>query len=125
MGKISLSCLIGRNLKIFYNDQFDRYEGIQKLKLLKVKLKPFVLIYILLITLMLLKNIGCVLNDISELIEAQERKKANLAKVNLRVSHEIRTPLVGILGFCELLTKQQIGEREIEYVETIEFVPTI
>ncbi|NLB88499.1 MAG: response regulator, partial [Syntrophomonadaceae bacterium] len=38
------------------------------------------------------------------------------------LSHEIRTPLVGILGFCELLIKEQkLGKKEIEYVETIEF----
>lgn len=68
--------------------------------------------------------IALTLSDISKLVEAETREKnANLAKSEFlaNLSHEIRTPLVGILGFCELLTKANLGVEELEYVETIEF----
>lgn len=127
MGKNIFKLLDWPQLKdILHNDQFDRYEGIQKIKTAEGEIKTFrVNLYTTYYSYATQKYWVLILNDISELIEAQEReKKANLAKSEFlaNLSHEIRTPLVGILGFCELLTKQQqIGEREIEYVETIEF----
>lgn len=125
MGKNILDLFEWRQLKdILHNSELERYKDIQKIKTADDKVKTFrVSLYTTYHSNE--KYWVIILNDISELIEAQEReRKANLAKSEFlaSLSHEIRTPLVGILGFCELLTKEQeLGKKEIEYVETIEF----
>lgn len=64
------------------------------------------------------------LNDVTEIVKAgQEDRKANRAKSHFlaQISHEIRTPLLGILGYCERLTRGNNDESHQESVETIEY----
>jgi PAS domain S-box-containing protein len=50
-----------------------------------------------------------------------EAEAANKAKTNFlaNMSHEIRTPLNGIIGFTHLLMKSDLGNRQLEYMSTV------
>ncbi|MEQ8173947.1 MAG: response regulator [Syntrophomonadaceae bacterium] len=64
------------------------------------------------------------LNDVTDIVNAgQADRKANRAKSQFlaQISHEIRTPLLGILGYCERLTRGHSDENHRESVETIEY----
>lgn len=126
MGKNIFKLFDWPQLKDILNNNYsDRHEDIQKIKTACGRIKTFRINLYSTYYTHNEKYWVIILTDISELIEAQEReKKANLAKSEFlaNLSHEIRTPLVGILGFCELLIKEQkLGKKETEYVETIEF----
>lgn len=71
-----------------------------------------------------IKDIVGIATDITELIESkQQAQKANQAKSEFlaNMSHEIRTPLVGILGFCELLSDENLNYRQKEYLSSIQY----
>ncbi|NLJ73205.1 MAG: response regulator [Syntrophomonadaceae bacterium] len=109
---------------ILYNLELEQQELIKELNTAR-GLRTYSVIFNK-VTLKSTKNHYVVikLSDITELIEAKlKAKKASLAKSEFlaSLSHEVRTPLVGILGFCELLTKADLGEDEQEYIQTIEY----
>lgn len=61
--------------------------------------------------------------DIAHLIEShRQAEAANRAKSEFlaNMSHEIRTPLGGILGFAELLSRENLSPRLMEFVTTIQ-----
>ena len=61
--------------------------------------------------------------DISELIEARCRAEAAYrvkSELLSNMSHEIRTPLAGILGFTDLLIRENLSPRLIEFVTNIQ-----
>ena len=67
---------------------------------------------------------GVVLNiiDVSELVEAKEQAEYinyTRNKVFADMCHEIRTALNSIMGFAELLTKEQLTSEQAKFVDTI------
>ena len=65
---------------------------------------------------------NCILQDISSMIETQEREKT-LSKTKNEflaiISHEVRTPLTSILGLNQLLLDTDLNEAQIDYVNKI------
>ncbi len=62
--------------------------------------------------------------NINDLCKAEEKARlANLAKNEFlaHMSHEIRTPLLGISGFCELFSQEELSSRQKESVENIRY----
>lgn len=110
---------------ILYNSTINYQEVTKKIKTLNNGRKNFRVVFNKVIHPSTSKGyIAITLSDISGLVDATIReKRANLAKSEFlaNLSHEIRTPLVGILGYCELLSKAKLDMQETEYVETIEF----
>lgn len=51
--------------------------------------------------------------------QAQEATKIK-SEFLANVSHEIRTPMNGVIGFCNLLLKTELSEKQLDYLHTIE-----
>lgn len=51
--------------------------------------------------------------------QAQEATKIK-SEFLANVSHEIRTPMNGVIGFCHLLLKTELSEKQLDYLHTIE-----
>jgi len=69
-----------------------------------------------------------VLRDISERMHAHElENEIKIARQAIEfkqkflasMSHEIRTPLTGVLGMAEILSKTQLDETQMDYLETL------
>jgi PAS domain S-box-containing protein len=60
---------------------------------------------------------GAVLNiiDISKFTKMIEQGKKSIAKL----SHKIRTPLNSIIGFVDLLTQEDLTDKQMEFVKTV------
>lgn len=57
-----------------------------------------------------------------DLLEAKEAaEKANTAKSEFlsRMSHELRTPMNAILGFSQILEREELAEEQLEYIREI------
>lgn len=71
-----------------------------------------------------LESIWIYASDMSQLVErlnlAEEASKAK-SKFLADLSHEIRNSLMGVLGFCELLKKEDLSFEQKESVETIHY----
>ena len=50
--------------------------------------------------------------------EAQEASRAK-SEFLANMSHELRTPLNGVVGFCDLLLQEPLGERQRGYAESV------
>lgn len=60
--------------------------------------------------------------DVSDMVSARRRaEQDNQAKSEFlaHVNHEIRTPLLGILGYCDILNRDQAAENIRESIDTI------
>ncbi len=110
---------------VLFNSELGYHETVKRVISKKKEIKILrVLIHSFIHSLTQTRYIVINLSDISEIIATELKEgRASLAKSEFlaNLSHEIRTPLVGILGFCEMLSKAKLQTEEIEYLETIEF----
>lgn len=63
-------------------------------------------------------------DDVGELVKARDQaEQANKAKSEFlaNLSHEMRTALVGIVGFCEILSREKQHHRGEESIDTIQY----
>ena len=59
-------------------------------------------------------------NDFVDLVDTLEEEKQNQNRIIASISHDIKTPLTSILGYSELLKKEQLpNETKISYVNKI------
>jgi K+-sensing histidine kinase KdpD len=59
-------------------------------------------------------------NDFVDLVDTLEKEKQNQNRIIASISHDIKTPLTSILGYSELLKKEQLpNETKISYVNKI------
>jgi signal transduction histidine kinase len=49
----------------------------------------------------------------------EERRNALLRDLSAMITHDLKGPLTGIMGFVDLLSREQLDEQEREYVEVI------
>lgn len=73
-------------------------------------------------------GIGGYIKNITEVVKAENmRKEFEIAKNTAEfkqqflanMSHEMRTPMNGIIGMADFLTKTELNEKQLDYVQTI------
>ena len=65
-------------------------------------------------------ELGQIVNSINLFIEKLQQSNNNKSEFLANMSHEIRTPLNAILGFVNLLKKENVGRKSLEYVNIID-----